>query len=207
MTEARTSRPLPTPHQHPRWRIERDWRGVRGSTGASGWTSGALHPHFKIMIVMGKTSTEGPRGTSSKSMILVATGNRRPGASRIVRPDLTVFVYQDQEGHAEKVLFGRPYAVPGGQKRESRGRGATAFVIAPGPPRAGAHPPLACAPIGAARRAAASRRCAPWGRSSRTHLSGQPIRHARQTSRNWIAESPESKIEMATAADGWKAPG
>src|SRR5256714_11196357 len=38
--------------------------------GRKWWISGALHPHFRIMIVMGKTSTDGPRHRQ-QSMILV----------------------------------------------------------------------------------------------------------------------------------------
>src|SRR5438309_4901996 len=79
-------------------RIERDGDEYV-LNGRKWWTSGALHPHFEIMIVMGKTSTEGPRH-KQQSMILVPPGT--PGVT-IVR-GLTVFGYQDQEGHAE-VLF------------------------------------------------------------------------------------------------------
>jgi len=52
---------------------------------------------------MGKTSTEGPRQQAAKSMILVPPGT--PGVT-IVR-GLTVFGYQDQEGHAEVLFDGR----------------------------------------------------------------------------------------------------
>jgi acyl-CoA dehydrogenase len=67
--------------------------------GRKWWTSGALHPHCKIMIVMGKTGrvgTESPRH-SQQSQILVPIDT--PGVE-IVR-GLPVFGYQDQEGHAE----------------------------------------------------------------------------------------------------------
>ena len=64
--------------------------------GRKWWTSGAQHPHCKIMIVMGKTATEGPRHRQ-QSMILVPLAT--PGV-KVVR-GLRVFGYEDQEGHAE----------------------------------------------------------------------------------------------------------
>jgi acyl-CoA dehydrogenase len=67
--------------------------------GRKWWTSNALHPHCRIMIVMGKTTTEGPRH-KQQSQILVPIDT--PGLT-LVR-GLPVFGYQDQEGHAE-VLF------------------------------------------------------------------------------------------------------
>src|ERR1039457_2718777 len=50
-------------------RIERDGTDYV-IIGRKWWTSGALHPHCRIMIVMGKTSTEGPRH-KQQSMVLV----------------------------------------------------------------------------------------------------------------------------------------
>ncbi len=79
-------------------RIERDG-GEYVLNGRKWWTSGALHPHCRIMIVMGKTNPDGPRH-QQQSMILVPLDT--PGVT-IVR-GLPVFGYQDQEGHAE-VLF------------------------------------------------------------------------------------------------------
>ncbi len=67
--------------------------------GRKWWTSGALHPHCRIMIVMGKTNPAAPRH-QQQSMVLVPLDT--PGVT-IVR-GLPVFGYQDQEGHAE-VLF------------------------------------------------------------------------------------------------------
>ncbi len=64
--------------------------------GRKWWISGALHPHCRIMIVMGKSAPEGPRHRQ-QSMILVPLDT--PGVT-IVRA-LPVFGYQDQEGHAE----------------------------------------------------------------------------------------------------------
>jgi acyl-CoA dehydrogenase len=76
-------------------RIERDGDHYV-LNGRKWWTSNALHPHCRIMIVMGKTLTEGPRHRQ-QSQILVPIDT--PGV-RIMR-GLTVFGYQDQEGHAE----------------------------------------------------------------------------------------------------------
>ncbi|HEY5261257.1 MAG TPA: acyl-CoA dehydrogenase family protein, partial [Solirubrobacteraceae bacterium] len=64
--------------------------------GRKWWISGALHPHCRIMIVMGKSSPEAPRHRQ-QSQILVPIDT--PGVS-ILR-GLPVFGYQDQEGHAE----------------------------------------------------------------------------------------------------------
>ena len=50
-------------------RIERDGDEYV-LNGRKWWTSNALHPHCRIMIVMGKTTTEGPRHRQ-QSQILV----------------------------------------------------------------------------------------------------------------------------------------
>ncbi|HEX3511165.1 MAG TPA: acyl-CoA dehydrogenase family protein [Solirubrobacteraceae bacterium] len=64
--------------------------------GRKWWTSNALHPHCRIMIVMGKTQPDAPMHRQ-QSQILVPIDT--PGVT-IVR-GLPVFGYQDQEGHAE----------------------------------------------------------------------------------------------------------
>ncbi|HMD51452.1 MAG TPA: acyl-CoA dehydrogenase family protein [Solirubrobacteraceae bacterium] len=76
-------------------RIERDGEDYV-LNGRKWWTSGAYHPHARIMIVMGKTQTDGPRHRQ-QSMILVPFDT--PGVT-IVR-NLSVFGYDDQEGHGE----------------------------------------------------------------------------------------------------------
>jgi acyl-CoA dehydrogenase len=76
-------------------RIERDGEDYV-LNGRKWWISGALHPRCRIMIVMGKTTTEGPRH-KQQSMILVPLDT--PGVT-VVR-NLPVFGYDDQEGHAE----------------------------------------------------------------------------------------------------------
>ena len=76
-------------------RIERDGDEYV-LNGRKWWTSNALHPHCRILIVMGKTNPEGPRH-QQQSMVLVPLDT--PGVT-ILR-GLNVFGYQDQEGHAE----------------------------------------------------------------------------------------------------------
>lgn len=69
-------------------------------TGKKWWSSGAMDPHCKIAIVMGKTDFDAPRHLQ-QSMILVPLDT--PGL-QIVR-SLSVFGYTDSpEGHAEIVL-------------------------------------------------------------------------------------------------------
>jgi acyl-CoA dehydrogenase len=64
--------------------------------GRKWWTSNALHPHCRIMIVMGKTQTDGPIH-KQQSQILVPIDT--PGVT--LMRNLPVFGYVDQEGHAE----------------------------------------------------------------------------------------------------------
>ncbi|WP_372351704.1 acyl-CoA dehydrogenase family protein [Streptomyces sp. KL116D] len=67
--------------------------------GRKWWTSNALHPHCKVLIVMGKTDPDGP-AFRQQSMMVVPLDT--PGVT--VLRGLPVFGYQDREGHAE-VLF------------------------------------------------------------------------------------------------------
>jgi len=76
-------------------RIERDGEDYV-LNGRKWWTSNALHPHCRIMIVMGKTQPDAPVH-KQQSMILVPL--ETPGVDAPSRP--SVFGYQDQEGHAE----------------------------------------------------------------------------------------------------------
>ena len=64
--------------------------------GRKWWTSNALHPNCRVIIVMGKTDPEAPT-FKQQSMILVPLDT--PGVT-IVR-GLPVFGYQEQLGHAE----------------------------------------------------------------------------------------------------------
>src|SRR5947209_14853280 len=76
-------------------RIERDGDDYV-LNGRKWWTSNALHPNMRILIVMGKTNPDAPT-YQQQSMILVPGGTR--GLS-ILR-NLKVFGYDDHEGHAE----------------------------------------------------------------------------------------------------------
>ena len=148
--------------------------------GRKWWTSGALHPHARIMIVMGKTTTEGSR-YKQQSMILVPLDT--PGVE-IVR-GLGVFGYQDQEGHAE-IEFS-DVRVPAANLIGNEGDG---FMIAQarlGPGRI--HHCMRA--IGAAERALEAM-CA---RAVSRVTFGQPIA-MRGNIQDWIAES-RIEIEMA----------
>jgi acyl-CoA dehydrogenase len=148
--------------------------------GRKWWTSGALHPHARVMIVMGKTTTEGSR-YKQQSMILVPLDT--PGVE-IVR-GLPVFGYQDQEGHAEIELS--DVRVPAANLIGNEGDG---FMIAQarlGPGRI--HHCMRA--IGAAERALEAM-CA---RAVSRVTFGQPIA-MRGNIQDWIAES-RIEIEMA----------
>ncbi len=76
-------------------RIERDGDQYVVN-GRKWWTSGALDPRCKVLIVMGKTDPAAPKHRQ-QSMVLVPVDT--PGVD-VVR-DLTVFGYADQHGHGE----------------------------------------------------------------------------------------------------------
>jgi acyl-CoA dehydrogenase len=76
-------------------RIERDGDEYV-LNGRKWWTSNALHPNCKVLIVMGKTDPSAPKH-QQQSMVVVPIDT--PGVS--VLRGLSVFGYQDQEGHAE----------------------------------------------------------------------------------------------------------
>jgi acyl-CoA dehydrogenase len=160
-------------------RIERDGEEYV-LNGRKWWISGALHPHCRIMIVMGKTAPDGPRHRQ-QSQILVPL--ETPGVS-ILR-GLPVFGYQDQEGHAE-ILF-EDVRVPAANLIAGEGDG---FMIAQarlGPGRI--HHCMRS--IGAAERALASM----CRRAVSRVAFGEPIA-ARANVQDWIAES-RIEIEMA----------
>jgi acyl-CoA dehydrogenase len=148
--------------------------------GRKWWISNALHPHCRIMIVMGKTQPEAPVH-KQQSMILVPLDT--PGVSLL--RGLQVFGYQDQEGHAE-VDF-EDVRVPASNLIAGEGDG---FMIAQarlGPGRI--HHCMRA--LGAAERAleAMCRRAV-----SRVTF-GQPVA-MRGNIQDWIAES-RIEIEMA----------
>ena len=160
-------------------RIERDADSYV-LNGRKWWISGVLHPHCRIMIVMGKSAPDAPRHRQ-QSMILVPLAS--PGVT--VLRGLPVFGYQDQEGHAE-ILF-EDVHVPASNLIAGEGDG---FMIAQarlGPGRI--HHCMRS--IGAAERAleALCRRAV-----SRTTF-GQPLA-SRANIQDWIAES-RVEIEMA----------
>ncbi|MBS1677055.1 MAG: acyl-CoA dehydrogenase family protein [Actinobacteria bacterium] len=64
--------------------------------GRKWWSSNALHPNCKVMIVMGKTDIEAPKHRQQSMMVVPID---TPGVT-IVRP-LSVFGYLDREGHPE----------------------------------------------------------------------------------------------------------
>jgi acyl-CoA dehydrogenase len=160
-------------------RIERDGDDYV-LNGRKWWISNALHPHCRIMIVMGKTLTEGPRHRQ-QSQILVPLDT--PGVS-VIR-GLPVFGYQDHEGHAE-IEFS-DVRVPASNLIAGEGDG---FMIAQarlGPGRI--HHCMRA--LGAAERALEAT-CA---RAVSRVTFGQPIA-ARANVQDWIAES-RIEIEMA----------
>jgi acyl-CoA dehydrogenase len=148
--------------------------------GRKWWISGALHPHCRIMIVMGKTQPAAPRHRQ-QSQILVPIDT--PGV-QILR-GLPVFGYQDQEGHAE-ILF-EDVRVPASNLIAGEGDG---FMIAQarlGPGRI--HHCMRS--LGAAERALEAMCRRAVGRTT----FGQPIA-ARSNIQDWIAEA-RIEIEMA----------
>jgi acyl-CoA dehydrogenase len=160
-------------------RIERDGDGYV-LNGRKWWTTNVTHPHCKVMIVMGKTTTEGPIH-KQQSQILVPVDT--PGV-QIVR-DLRVFGYNDQDGHGE-VEF-TDVRVPAANIIAGEGEG---FMIAQarlGPGRI--HHCMRA--IGAAERALE----AMCRRSVSRITFGQPVA-MRGNVQDWIAES-RIEIEMA----------
>lgn len=159
-------------------RIERDGDSYVLS-GRKWWTTGALHPHCRILIVMGKTDPEAPT-YSQQSMVLVPLD--APGVT-VVR-SLPVFGYHDPEGHAE-LLF-EDVRVPAQALIAGEGAG---FLIAQarlGPGRI--HHCMRA--IGAAERAL-ELMCR---RADARSTFGQPI-SSRGNIRDWIAEA-RVEIEM-----------
>jgi acyl-CoA dehydrogenase len=148
--------------------------------GRKWWTSNAYHPNARIMIVMGKTTTEGPRHRQ-QSQILVPFDT----AGVTVMRNLSVFGYEDHEGHAE-VDFSN-VRVPATNLIAQEGDG---FMIAQarlGPGRI--HHCMRA--LGAAERALEAM-CA---RAVSRVTFGQPIA-SRGNVQDWIAES-RIEIEMA----------
>jgi acyl-CoA dehydrogenase len=151
--------------------------------GRKWWTSNAMHPNCRIMIVMGKTQTDGAGGSPHKQQSQILVPIDTPGVTRV--RDLTVFGYNDQEGHAE-VDF-TDVRVPVSNLIAGEGDG---FMIAQarlGPGRI--HHCMRA--IGAAERALE----AMCKRAVSRVTFGQPIA-MRGNIQDWIAES-RIEIEMA----------
>jgi acyl-CoA dehydrogenase len=160
-------------------RIERDGDDYV-LNGRKWWITNALHPHCRIMIVMGKTSVEGPRH-KQQSMILVPIDT--PGVT--VMRNLPVFGYEDQDGHGE--IDFENVRVPAENIISGEGDG---FMIAQarlGPGRI--HHCMRA--LGAAERALE----AMCKRAVSRVAFGQPIA-TRGNVQDWIAES-RIEIEMA----------
>jgi acyl-CoA dehydrogenase len=141
--------------------------------GRKWWTSGAMHPNCRILIVMGKTNPDGPP-YQQQSMVLVPLDT--PGVT-VVR-SLPVFGYMDTEGHAE-LLF-EDVRVPASNLIAGEGAG---FLIAQarlGPGRI--HHCMRA--VGAAERAL-ELMC---DRAARRETFGAPLSE-RANVRDWIAEA------------------
>jgi acyl-CoA dehydrogenase len=162
-----------------RLRIERDGDDYV-LNGRKWWTSNAYHPNCRLLIVMGKTSVDGPRH-KQQSQILVPIDT--PGVTRV--RNVRVFGYLDHEGHAE--MHFEDVRVPASNLIAGEGDG---FMIAQarlGPGRI--HHCMRA--IGAAERALEAM-CA---RAVSRVTFGQPLA-ARANIQDWIAES-RIEIEMA----------
>jgi acyl-CoA dehydrogenase len=148
--------------------------------GRKWWTSNALHPNMRVLIVMGKTDPDAPT-YQQQSMILVP----RDAPGLTIMRNLTVFGYHDHEGHAE-VDF-ENVRVPAENMIAGEGMG---FLIAQarlGPGRI--HHCMRA--IGMAERAL-ELMCK---RADEREPFGHPVSHYANV-RDWIAES-RIDLEMA----------
>ncbi len=148
--------------------------------GRKWWTSGAMHPNCRILIVMGKTDPEA-HVYAQQSMVLVPLDT--PGVE--VLRNLPVFGYDDPEGHAE--IDFRDVRVRADNLIAQPGAG---FLIAQarlGPGRI--HHCMRA--IGAAERAL-ELMCA---RADARETFGKPV-STRSNVRDWIAEA-RIELEMA----------
>jgi acyl-CoA dehydrogenase len=160
-------------------RIERDGDSYV-LNGRKWWTTNAMHPNLRILIVMGKTNPEAAT-YQQQSMVLVPSD--APGVE-VIR-NLSVFGYHDHEGHGE-VEF-TDVRVPADNIIAGEGMG---FMIAQarlGPGRI--HHCMRA--IGAAERAI-ELMCA---RADAREAFGHPVSHYSNI-RDWIAES-RIELEMA----------
>jgi acyl-CoA dehydrogenase len=160
-------------------RIERDGDEYV-LNGRKWWTTNALHPNLRILIVMGKTNPDAAT-YAQQSMVLVPSDT----SGVTVLRNLSVFGYNDHEGHGE-VDFDN-VRVPAENIIAGEGQG---FLIAQarlGPGRI--HHCMRA--IGAAERAL-EMMCA---RADAREAFGNPVSHYGNI-RDWIAES-RIELEMA----------
>jgi acyl-CoA dehydrogenase len=159
-------------------RIERDGDELV-LNGRKWWTSGAMNPRCRVLIVMGK-SDPGAAPYQQQSMVLVPMDT--PGVT-VVR-NLPVFGYVDVEGHAEMAF--EDVRVPAANLIAGEGAG---FLIAQarlGPGRI--HHCMRA--VGAAERAL-ELLCA---RADERETFGRPV-SSRANVRDWIADA-RIEIEM-----------
>lgn len=160
-------------------RIERDGDEFV-INGRKWWTTGALHKHCRVLIVMGKTNPDGlPHRQQSMLVVPIDT----PGV-KILR-GLSVFGYHDREGHAE-IEFD-DVRLPVGALLANEGDGFAISQTRLGPGRI--HHCMRS--IGAAERAL-ELMCE---RAQRRVTFGQPLAE-RANIQDWIAES-RVELEMA----------
>ncbi len=148
--------------------------------GRKWWTTNAMHPNLRILIVMGKTDRNATT-YQQQSMILVPIDT--PGVT-VVR-DLTVFGYRDAEGHGE--LEFKDVRIPKENLIAGEGMGFAIAQARLGPGRI--HHCMRA--IGAAGRAI-ELMCE---RADQREAFGQPISHYSNI-RDWIAEATID-LEMA----------
>lgn len=147
--------------------------------GRKWWTSNALHPNCKVLIVMGKTDPDAAAHAQQSMMVVPIDA---PGVT-VVR-NLPVFGYQDREGHAE-VLF-EDVRVPDADVLAGAGAGFMIGQARLGPGRI--HHCMRA--IGMAERAL-ELMCA---RASSRVAFGKPLA-AQANIQDWIAEA-RIEIEM-----------
>ena len=162
-------------------RIERDGDDYV-LNGRKWWTTDALHPNCRILIVMGKTDPDA-HAYQQQSMVLVPLDT--PGRRRSLR-SLPVFGYHDPEGHGE--LRFDDVRVPAANLIAGEGQG---FLIAQARLGPGPHPPL---------HARDRRGRARAGADVRARRRARDVRQAASPSsaniRDWIAEA-RIELEMA----------
>jgi acyl-CoA dehydrogenase len=159
-------------------RIERDGDELV-LNGRKWWTTNALHPNCRILIVMGKTAPDAD-AYRQQSMVLVPLDT--PGVT-VVR-SLPVFGYMDPEGHAE--LRFEDARVPASNLIAGEGMGFAIAQARLGPGRI--HHCMRA--IGVAERAL-SLMCA---RADERETFGKPVSQNANI-RDWIAEA-RIDIEM-----------